>query len=1782
MSWTGCNNASSYTIYKDETELATVTGTSFYYENASYGTHDYYVKANYSSGQSHTSNVEKVSIAYNGPELTDFNALAEDDDVSMSWTPLTSHVYYFQHFSEGNPSGYKKCEKSSSTKCGWLELFPTKEISERPGTALYSVNVYIAPNAVNKTHTIYFYTSHSITDINREPIYSFSFIPESEGWINELISNEANIVIDNECDLIVYVEINDNDKKYAAYCSNNTISTNSYLVEEKESIAYRKIDSDEHWLINLGVHEPNYSYNVYRVDLQTRDTISIVNNYTESSYTDINVPDGVYNYYITANMFEGESAPSNSATVFVGDFPAGATPGIFSVSHNTYAYFSQGNLQYQASTNTWRFAEHQWDFVGGYDSQLDIDQGNVYENGEKCDNSLVSETYAGWIDLFGWGTSGYNHGSNCYQPWSTSEDPQDYVAYGMDGLSLYEGNRMADWGYNPIVNGGNEENIGWRTPTASEWDYLLNTRPTPSGLRYAFAVVNNVNGMILLPDNWNAAAYTLSNPNVSNFSLVYSNRNELLEALYNSNNIDETTWAEVFEPNGVVFIPSDYYRFGTDCYSNGGGVWSSSSTLLQTKPFFAYLDMGFLFPWGFAVTDEDAIFATNVRLIKDVTNMYMVSVSCGQGGSIEAGEGAFEFGNSCTVEAEASEGYVFSHWTENGIVVSTDPSYTFGVFRNHQLVAHFKSLEEEDPDLLEGLFSVSEDHVARFAKGNLNLDFQFHAGGSTNVEWSFAEHQWDCKNFNSRALLADYEGYMETNGMDLIYGRYIHDVNNGEVVLDLDCWSILSPDEWEYLLHQRITASGMHYCFCSVNDVYGMVLFPDDWNASTYALPYNAIDVDFTNEIDFVEVPLDDWNAFFEPSNTVFLPLSFEGIATNNPHFGGELGVESLNYSYFSCSNGYYDDEFSYHDGYVIAPSPFSERFEAGDGFSLDRVFFGYERPVQIESRDFEVVGAQSNPLWAGEVNGGGIFEHQMRSGDVCTLTATANSGHAFEGWYESGDFISNDSTLSFVVDHSRFFEAQYSADEHYQIYADAFPLSSGYVDGAGQYEEWQECQLVAEADEHYHFIGWMEDDSIVSTSIAYSFLVTRERHLKACFAENQFYLLTATAVPEEGGLVYLAANAMSLDHSYTFSEECEETVNASIIANANEGFHFSGWMVGDSLVSMDNIYNFPFPSEDVNLEAHFEYCEVDSEPDPALLNGRFSISACATVGFAKGNVVCKVEQTDNSMQTSWDFASTQCYRKNYGNDGPVEEAQILDWLKNGMDLVPNMYEYNGKLDFSCWHLLSSEEWNYLLNSRDMEVRFAFGLVNNIEGLLVMPDDWDPSTYEFESPNEVLDFSNNIISRYDWNTILEPEGVLFLPANGMIFKQTDSNYDYTWSHMFGCYTNLLFVPAMGLIFTDVFAPEMPQLFSSMRLAKIIETSSPVVTVGVAESHSECGTVYGGGEYACGSTITVSAFANEGYVFRYWLNGDEVVSTEANYSFGAVADCNLIAEFADENEVCDMDVLLSYGLSYADWLGNAIQLSFETDAHDIRLTIPGLKVDWYDYYLRYGNTNDLSNLDIPDYMEYTVYVNRGDLVTVSFYESPYLPINSDEAEFNFAVVVDGNDTIISGNALTVLPYSFVRDCELLATQSGTLMEGWNWWTPIVSTTIENIQTKLNSNLVQILEQEGIPSGDVIPGKMYKIETNADCSLIIRGTPLGSAEIIIYQGINWFGFIGTEKTVAAAFAGFSPALGDKVISQDGGFAIYNGSSWQGTLVSLVPGKGYVYVSNDTTPKTLVIGQ
>lgn len=178
-------------------------------------------------------------------------------------------------------------------------------------------------------------------------------------------------------------------------------------------------------------------------------------------------------YTITVTDIDGNVAnfePEEEATItrsnvtYLGIYGMDETPAPqakFSVSATKQVFFSPGNLQYQASTNTWRFAEHQSGYIGSY-------------------NDMASANYTGWIDLFCWATSGYNG----LDPWmKTGDFPNNNISGDYD------------WGqYNAI---GSDPAGTWRTLTQAEWEYLA-ARTGLSG----WATINSVPGYIFLPDDW--------------------------------------------------------------------------------------------------------------------------------------------------------------------------------------------------------------------------------------------------------------------------------------------------------------------------------------------------------------------------------------------------------------------------------------------------------------------------------------------------------------------------------------------------------------------------------------------------------------------------------------------------------------------------------------------------------------------------------------------------------------------------------------------------------------------------------------------------------------------------------------------------------------------------------------------------------------------------------------------------------------------------------------------------------------------------------------------------------------------------------------------------------------------------------------------------------------------------------------------------------------------------------------------------------------------------------
>lgn len=242
-----------------------------------------------------------------------------------------------------------------------------------------------------------------------------------------------------------------------------------------------------------------------------------------------------------------------------------------SVSATQKVCFAPGNLQYLGNANgigTWRFADHQYDFMGDGPASGTSYQGNVEVTGYTKYNASADLDVA--RDLFGWGASGYN---NKY-PYLTSGSSGSYYSGSLvgDGANY-------DWGVYHSYSGSSTEKItnggnwSWRLWTDAERYYVFQrqgkvyTRPDYDETKslFASATVLGVKGIIVFPDNWTGSYFR---------TIKYGNAND---AGYTKTICDDAeTWA-MFERFGCVFLPAACARSGVSMDElNQGNYWSST------------------------------------------------------------------------------------------------------------------------------------------------------------------------------------------------------------------------------------------------------------------------------------------------------------------------------------------------------------------------------------------------------------------------------------------------------------------------------------------------------------------------------------------------------------------------------------------------------------------------------------------------------------------------------------------------------------------------------------------------------------------------------------------------------------------------------------------------------------------------------------------------------------------------------------------------------------------------------------------------------------------------------------------------------------------------------------------------------------------------------------------------------------------------------------------------------------------------------------------------------
>ena len=199
----------------------------------------------------------------------------------------------------------------------------------------------------------------------------------------------------------------------------------------------------------------------------------------------------------------------------------------FDLGDGLKVVFAPGNLQYNPAKNEWRFAEHQYTTIG-------------YENDK------IAKNYNGWIDLFGWGTSGYR--ASC-MPYLTTKDNEQYGPQGDYDLDGSYANY--DWGVYNSSKIKNNPNSSYKWHVLPSWAW----HPLITNHKYTLATVCGVPGLMIFPKGFEVDAKEIS-----------------LDDYLHKSVKDE----KYLTDNGILFLPAAGRRDGASCVREITGWYHTS------------------------------------------------------------------------------------------------------------------------------------------------------------------------------------------------------------------------------------------------------------------------------------------------------------------------------------------------------------------------------------------------------------------------------------------------------------------------------------------------------------------------------------------------------------------------------------------------------------------------------------------------------------------------------------------------------------------------------------------------------------------------------------------------------------------------------------------------------------------------------------------------------------------------------------------------------------------------------------------------------------------------------------------------------------------------------------------------------------------------------------------------------------------------------------------------------------------------------------------------------
>ena len=465
-----------------------------------------------------------------------------------------------------------------------------------------------------------------------------------------------------------------------------------------------------------------------------------------------------------------------------------------------------------------------------------------------------------------------------------------------------------------------------------------------------------------------------------------------------------------------------------------------------------------------------------------------------------------------------------------------------------------------------------------------------------------------------------------------------------------------------------------------------------------------------------------------------------------------------------------------------------------------------------------------------GVVNGAGEYNY----GSTATLSVVPNEGYHFVRWSDGDENAVRVITIKEDVD----LVAEFAIN----IYKISLFAENGEVVGSGEYQHGTEIEILATPNEGYHFVCWSDGETSASRVIK----VTSDLNLTAIIAINTHVVELAT----QHGQVIGAGE-------YNYGTKL------TIMAIADEGYHFVGWSDGDTLMTRTiMVVSDTMLTAEFAINVYRVELSTNEERGAVYGNGEYehgeeiTIEAVPVEGY---HFVKWSDGNDNAKRTfaiKSDIVLTVEFA--------IEIREVIVVAQNGTVTGAGKYEYGTEANLVA---IPNEGYHF--------VDWSDGETSSSRSFVV-----------YEDVTLTANFAINVYS------------VALSAENGNVVGGGDYNH--------GEEVEIKAIPNEGYHFVAWSDGVTDAIRSIIVVSDTMLTAQFAINVYNVELKTNNGEVFGAGSYEHGAEVGISAIPNEGYNFVRWSDGNE----NAMRNIEVVSDTVLTAEMAIN--VYDINVFAENG------------------------------------------------------------------------------------------------------------------------------------------------------------------------------------------------------------------------------------------------------------------------------